>query len=154
MKRVSLNAVEYICINMREVDQREIYNMRNHDSPLVLAREVCMAASIGKAGVAWRDNKPAAVVGVSPLWPGVWSIWSFGTEDWTKCALEITKYGQRVLKPWLYTKTTAHRLQCESRVDHKEAHEWLVRCGAHVEGRLSGYGRDGSDYIMFAWRRE
>lgn len=149
---ISLSAVEYLCINLREIDAAEIYNMRGHDNPLLLAREVVNAACYGKAGIALHNNKPAAIIGVSPLWPGVWTAWCFGTDDWPKCAMALTRYGKRVLRPFLMARG-AHRLQCESRIDHVEAHKWLSVMGAKPDGLLGGYGRDGSDYVMFSWRR-
>jgi len=137
---------------MREADQAEIYGMRSHDNPMQLAKEVVIAATFGKAAVAKHNGLPAAVVGVSPIWPGVWEAWAFGTDDWQKCAVSVTRYALGVLRPFILSRG-AHRMHCASRIDHTEAHRWLQVLGAKPESILSGYGRDGSDYIMFAWRR-
>lgn len=153
MKPVSLTAVEYLTLNMRAIDAAEIYNMRGHDSPYILAREVVHAACFGKAGIAEHKGRPCGIVGVSPLWPGVWSIWSFGTDDWTRGVLAMTRYGKRVLEPFIRSRG-AHRLQCESRIDHHEAHRWLQAMGAKPDGLLQAYGRDGSDYVMFSWSKD
>ena len=67
--------------------------------------------------------------------------------------MALTRYGKRVLRPFILARG-AHRLQCESRIDHVEAHKWLSVMGAKPDGLLSGYGRDGSDYVMFSWRRD
>lgn len=152
MNPVSLSAVEYLTLNMRAIDQVEIYGLRAHDSPLLLAREVVLAASYGKAGVAMHNGRPCGIVGVTPLWPGVWTIWSFGTVDWARGVIAMSRFGKRVLQPFILARG-AHRLQCESRFDHFEAHRWLGAMGAKADGLLQGYGRDGSDYIMFSWRR-
>ena len=127
--------------------------MRGHDNPLQLAREVVIASSYGKAGIAEHHGRPCGIVGVSPLWPGVWSIWSFGTEDWSKAVIEMSRFGKRVLEPFVRARG-AHRVQCESHNDHKEAHRWLKAMGATVEGRLQAYGRDGSDYLIFSWGKD
>lgn len=149
---ISLTAVEYLCLNLREIDAAEIYNMRGHDDPLLLAREVVYAASYGKAAIAEHNGRPAAIIGAAPLWPNVWTVFSFGTDDWPKCAMALTRYGKRVLTPYLMARGV-HRLQCESRIDHIQAHKWLSVMGAKPDGLLGGYGRDGSDYVMFSWRR-
>lgn len=150
MKPISLTAVEFLTLNMREVDQREIYGLRAHDDPLILAREVVLAATYGKAGIAEHRGRPCGIVGVSPLWPGVWTIWSFGTEDWPKAVIQMSRYGKKVLEPYIRARG-AHRLQCESRFDHHEAHRWLTAMGAKADGLMEGYGRDGAAYIMFSW---
>lgn len=150
MKPISLSAVEYIALNMRESDRAEVYNMRGHDNPHLLAREVCYVASYGKAAIAEHRGVPCAIIGVSPLWPGVWSAWSFGTDQWRRRAVEISRYARDELKPWLMARN-CHRLQCESHIDHTEAHRWLMALGAKPDGMLDGFGRDGSAYIMFSW---
>lgn len=153
MKPISLAAVEYLTLNMRAIDAAEIYSMRGHDNPHLLANEVVLAASYGKAGIAEHNGRPCGIIGVSPLWPGVWTVWSFGTDDWPKAVLAMSRFGKRILKPFILARG-AHRLQCESRIDHQEAHRWLIALGAKAEGRLRGYGRDGSDYIMFSWTKD
>lgn len=150
---ISLTAVEYLCVNMREIDQREIYGIRWHDNPLLLAREVVIASTYGKAAIATYNGKPCGIMGISPMWPGVWSVWSFGTDDWSKAVLELSRYGKKVLEPFVRVRG-AHRVQCESRIDHHEAHRWLQAMGAKADGILQGYGRDGSDYLMFSWSKD
>lgn len=152
MKPITAGAVEYLCRNMRELDAREIYNLQDHDNPFRLARDVVLAATYGKAAIAEHGGKPAAIIGVSPLRAGIWSAWAFGTRDWSRCAIELTRYAANELRPFVIAR--AHRLQCESRVDHHDAHRWLQRLGARPDGLMRGYGRDGSDYIMFSWSRD
>lgn len=143
--------VSYICWNMRDIDKAEVYGLRGHTNPGLLTTEVIHAASVGKAGICYWNGRPAALIGISPLWPGVWTAWSFGTDDWSRCAGRLTRYALRELQP--HVRERAHRLQCESRFDHTEAHKWLLRIGAQIDGQMPGYGRDGSDYIMFSWRK-
>lgn len=152
MIQISLAAVEYLTLNMREMDAREIYGMRGHDNPMLLAKEVVLAASYGKAAIATHQGVPCGIIGVSPLWPGVWSAWSFGTDNWTKAVLQLSRFGKRELEPYL-RRAGAHRVQCESHIDHTDAHRWLKSMGANLDGFLPGYGRDGSTYLMFSWSK-
>ena len=152
MKPISLEALEYICLNMRAADQAEVYGMRGHDDPFILAREVLITATYGKAAIASHQGRPAGVLGVSPMWPGVWSAWAFGTDDWPRCAVELTRYARNVLKPFILA-CGAHRMQCHSRFDHLDAHRWLKTLGAKHEATLGGFGRDGAAYHLFAWSK-
>jgi len=148
---VSLAAIEYLTLNMREIDRAEIFGLRNHDSPTLLAYEVATLASYGKAAIAEHKGRPCGIIGVFPMWSGVWSAFSFGTDDWRHGVLSMTSWAKFTMHPHL-RQCNAHRLQCESRIDHHEAHRWLTRMGAEADGLLRGYGRDGSDYIMFSWK--
>jgi RimJ/RimL family protein N-acetyltransferase len=153
IRPITASAVIYLCCNMRPIDAAEIFNNRNHESPDRLADEVIVAAAFGKAGIAEIKGRPVGIVGVTPIWSGVWSIWSFGTAEWPKGVLSMTRFGVRVLRPYILERG-AHRLQCESRIDHHDAHRWLKACGARVEGTLRRYGRDGTDYLQFAWTKD
>lgn len=137
---------------MRAIDKAEIFGMRAHDNAVLLSYEVLAYATKGKAVIAYDDMKPAGIVGVTPMWPGVYTIWAFGTDDWRKVAVDIVRYTRNELKPWLLSHG-ADRVQCESRFDHLEAHSLLERFGARREAVLGGYGRDGADYFLYAWRR-
>lgn len=149
---ISYSSVLYLAHNMREADRLEIFNTLDHDSPDKLAREICLATAFGKAGIAFR-GRPTGIVGVSPIRHGVWSIWAFGTNEWRRGVTDLMRFANRDLREFLMRKG-AHRMQCESRIDHVDAHKWLELCGAKREGILRGFGRDGSDYIQFSWTRD
>lgn len=136
---------------MREADRVEIFGLRNHDDPLLLAREVVIAASHGHAAISERNGKPTGIIGCSPLWHGVWTLFCFGTDEWNRSAIELSRYGRKVLRPFIKARG-AHRAQAESHIDHTDAHRWLRAMGAELDGVLLGYGRDGKPYLMFSWR--
>lgn len=153
MQPITFGAIQYICLNLRERDRTEIFGMRSHDNPIWLTNEVVAYACKGKAAIAYAGKRPAGIVGVTPMWPGVFTIWAFGTDEWRSVAVDVVRYTRNDLKPWLLSRG-AHRVQCESRFDHTEAHGLLERFGARRECTLSGYGRDGADYFLYAWRRD
>jgi hypothetical protein len=121
VKPISAEAVEYICLNMREEDRKEILGLRPYDHVQFVARETIIAASY--------------------------------TVHLPRRGLEITKYALNELKPFILSRG-AHRLECQSRLDHHQAHSWLRSLGARDEGILRGYGKDGADYVSFAWRKD
>lgn len=154
MKPITRADLDYLCLHMRESDRAEIMGLRGYDNPLFIARETVLAASFGKAAIAYHKDRPAAVIGVSPKpWPHVWDAWAYGTDEFEKVGLSLTRYALKVLKPHLL-KSSAHRLEAPSHVDHAQAHSWLRALGATNETLLRSYGRDGADYILFSWTRK
>ncbi|WP_271896307.1 hypothetical protein [Candidatus Phyllobacterium onerii] len=154
LQPITRSDLDYVCLKLRESDKREIFGIRSHDNPLWIAAETLCVASYGKAAIAFYDGKPAAVIGVSPKpWPHVWDAWAYGTDDFNKVGLSLTRYALKVLKPYLLARQV-HRLEAPSRMDHSQAHSWLRALGATDEAILRSYGRDGADYVMFSWTRK
>lgn len=142
-----LMALAWIANNLRECDAKECFN-----GAIATPERLAIAAyqTTGFCDVAWVDGKPAAAVGGQPLWPGVWSAWAWGTDDWHKVRLLITRHILRKLIPAML-EAGARRGECASHEEHHEAHSWLEFLGFKCEGRLRGYGRDGSDFLLYAW---
>ena len=65
----------------------------------------------------------------------------------------MTRHIIRVMMPSLAI-AKAHRAEARSAASHIEAHNWLERLGATREAPLRGYGRNGEDFILFAWHLE
>lgn len=145
-------AVMHVASNMREADREEIYATRWTDSPIDLAEDIVRIP--GPKWVAWAKGiGPAAVYGAMPMWPGVWSLYCFGTPHFKHVARDTTRHIMRVMLPSLAI-AGAHRAEARSSASHSEAHVWLERLGAHREATLKGYGRNGEDFILFAWAVE
>jgi hypothetical protein len=137
----------YVATNMRDWDKREIYATRWNNDPADVAGDCCMAGAFG--WVAY-DDEPIAVLGAVPLHPGVWGVYMFATDNFAKIAISLTKYVRRVMMPSL-TATGAHRAECKSIEGHDTAQRWLEFLGANRESTLSGYGREGEDFHLYAW---
>lgn len=144
-------ALEFICLGMRESDKAEIYALRNYDNPLQLALDAHAAIrNMGRGRIAWVNGKPAAVAALTEEWPGVWYIWMFGTEDLKAAAVPLMRWFRHEAKDIL-TVCKGHRLHCDSKWDHYEAHKMLKAMGAREEHRFPKYGKDGEDFIRFVW---
>lgn len=149
LTKPDLASLAFIAINMRQADRDEIYNVIGHNNPFILARQALDAGRMGSAVIASdRRGRPCAVVGFTPKHPGVCAAYAFGTITFNDAALSLTRYALRVMKPALI-KAGFHRLECESRIDHVDAHRWLERLGFKREGILKAYGSDRADYIQF-----
>lgn len=143
--------VRAICCQLREWDRREIFALMYGDDPEDLARVTLAAGPF--SWVALRDDQPVAAIGATPAWPGVWRVWAFGTDDFPRVAFLLTRHVLTVMIPSLRA-CGAHRADCLSVVGHTVAQRWLLSLGAFPEAVLKGYGRNGEDFIMFAWRAD
>ncbi len=135
---------------MREADRREIFATRSPDDRDLLARQAAEFSRFG-AVLATDAGNPACALGAVEQWPGVWTVWMFATADWPKVALSATRYVRRVLIPALVA-AGAHRAECKSLEDHREAHDWLRLLGAHAEAEHRDYGINRETFITFVWR--
>lgn len=148
--RPKFGELVHVCRNLREMSRSEMYLTAEIEEPELLA-EVFFGHPL--SWVAYHDAKPAAVIGATRLHPGVWGLYGFGTDDYAHVMLEVTKHARRVMMPEVRA-TGAHRAQCMSPATHHETHKWLRFLGAKEEARLGGYGKNGEDVLVFAWRRD
>lgn len=145
-----LMALAYITRNLRARDREEVFACWA-DGPDQLAAQT--AAQGDFQWVAWHKGRPVASIGGRCLWPGVWSVWAFGTDDWPQVVLSMTRHVRRVMIPTLL-ETGAHRVECCALATHTDARRWLTALGARDEGVRRGYGRDGQDFVTYAWSPE
>lgn len=139
-----------VCVDMRPEDREEIFALRWSDNPMDLAEDT-MAVPGAKWAVHLAGVGPVAVYGAAPMWPGVWSMWLFGTPHFQRIGGRLSHHIQRVMLPALAI-AGAHRAEARSLSTHTKAHEWLEALGARREATLEGYGKNGEDFIVFAWR--
>lgn len=148
---VSYPDLEYICFNMRERDQDEIYALRPYDNPFRLAWDANIAINnMGRGKISWVNGRPAAVAAFTQHHPGCWEVWMFGTDAFEKAALPLLGWVRREAIDIL-ANVEAHRLQCDSKSDYVSAHRMIEAMGAERESVLRRYGKDGSDFIRFVW---
>lgn len=149
---ITLHDLEYICLHMRERDKEEIFGILPHDSPIRLAWEAYhMILNMGRGRIAWHNGKPAAMAAFTENWPGVWQIWSFGTDDYKAAAFPLVRWFRKEANEIL-SVCKGHRLQCESICGYEEAHKMIEAFGGRAEGPpMTGYGKTGRDYQRFVW---
>lgn len=144
--------VRHVAHNMREWDRREIFATRSDDDPDALA-----AAALACGRISWvagRGEEPIAAFGCAPLWPGVWSMWLFATDDFHQIGIYVTRLVVKSIVPMMFD-AGAHRLEARSMEGHTDAQRWLEVIGAQREGGpLRGYGRKGQDFHVYTWHPE
>lgn len=148
---VTYTALEYVCMNMRAADAREVYALRPHDNPLQLAAESFAAIrGQGRGRIGWWRGRPAAVAAFTEAWPGTWEIWMFGTDEFRNCAIDLIRWFRKEANDILKV-CDGRRLQCDSAAYHEEAHRLIRAAGGVEEARFRKYGKHGDDFIRFVW---
>jgi hypothetical protein len=147
-----IGALEYIALHLRDRDRREVHGVRWDDDPIQLAHQTATILHEGRGHIVEHDGRPAAVIGVCEVHPGVWQGLAFGTDDFARCIPRLTKLARVDLQAYIVERG-GHRLEVFSRFDHEDSHRWLVYLGAEREGVMRCYGKDGADFVRFAWTR-
>lgn len=99
----------------------------------------------------WKDQ-PVAALGVQPLVATVLNAWAFGTKALWRAVPALTRFVLEERVPdWLRVGIT--RVEARSIAGHDRAHRWMIAMGAHPTPCRS-FGRNGEDYVMFAWLAE
>lgn len=146
----SLPALLCITRELRAQDRAECL-CQAFDTPEALARGTLAAG--GLQWVVWLNDLPVASLGAAPVLPGLWSAWFYATDEWLAAAGDTHRWVCRVLRPALL-RLGARRVECLSLAGHDTAHRWLRALGAREEGTLRQRGRNGEDFVMFAWTRD
>jgi hypothetical protein len=147
---VTLAGALHIVANLREWDRREIFACKWSDDPELVANQVVNIP--GPKWMALCDDRPAALMGCMPLWPGVFAPWCFGTDDFRRVSLLLTRLGRRAIIPGVRA-SGGHRMEAKSLDGHEDAQAWLERCfGFEREATHRGYGRAGETFHTYALR--
>ena len=149
---INLSSIEYICLNLRELDKTEIFSIRPHNSPVLLAWEAhYLIRNSGRGRVAWWNGRPAAMIALVEERKSVWSVSMFGTDAFRNVAFTCMRWARENLRE-VVSELGGKRLHCDSHVNHHEAHKFLRAMGAVEEGPpMQGFGKDGSAYVRFVW---
>lgn len=99
-----------------------------------------------------HDDMPAAAIGFYQPWRGVWEGWSFGTRGYRACMPAMAEWCRGVALPAIDARHI-HRVQVKSIGSYAEAHRWIEWLGLSREGEQPRFGRDGEDFVTFAWVR-
>lgn len=144
--------VSYIAGKLRPGDQREVFCQLPAN---ISAREIgYICTRPGTSFVAYWKGMPVMVFGFDAitLAGNALNAWAFGTKDSPHIIGDLTRWvGDTLLPGWLSSGVT--RIEARSIADHSTAHRWLKTLGAVEEGHLTGLGRDGEKFILFAWHR-
>ncbi len=146
----SLSEMIFVCQNMRPESRQEIFGLFP-GTPEQLA--AYLDAAGGYKWVGYHRNWPTALLGAYPIRQGVWGLFGFGTTAWRSVWRSVTVTAKRDMMQAVLD-AGAHRAECMTLADHEETHKWLNYLGATERTEMPKAGRNGEDYVMFAWLRE
>jgi hypothetical protein len=135
--------------NMREWDRREIFATHKAEDPAGLA-DMALACGPAHWASGIEEGRAIAVFGCLQMWPGVWSMWLYATDEFNKVGKSMTRLVRDAIVPELF-KAGAHRLECRSMEGHVDAQRWLQVLGATREGTLRAFGRGREDFHVYVW---
>ena len=141
----------HIAQNMRDRDREEIFATRYGNDPEDVARDA-VASGAFRWG-AYLDGRPVAAVGAFPRWPNVWTAWAFGTDEWPRVVLSMSKHVRRFMIPGIY-RSGAIRVDATAMASHADARAWLTAMGAVPEKILDNYGKNGQAFVCYVWTRK
>ena len=137
----------HIIDGLREQDYDEINAVVK--MPYANLARHAIASSPDCAFIAYLDNEPAAMFGISTLLSHVGQGWAFGTDKMRRTVPAMTRHGLNVIVPTLKAKGF-HRIEVRTFVDHDLSHKWLAGMGAINEGICRSYGRHREDFALYA----
>ena len=147
---ISPEAIKHLVQNMREIDRREVYALRWNDD-----EDALITTLLAFAGDLWRvwllDGVPVAVNGATPIRPGVAGASAFGTDDFWRVVVPMTRWSINWLIPAL-ARSGYHRGEAYVAANNTRSIRWMSILGATQEAYLHGYGRDQEDYRLYTWR--
>ena len=134
--------------NMREDDLREVLATFRSDSKGDLAQSLINAPCVKYAVI--HDHRACALMGISPVWPGVGQAWLIGTHEVGSYGVEVAHAAKIVINNHL---KSMHRIHAYSAEFHAQAHQWLEMIGFVRESTLKQYGKNGEDFYCYAITR-
>tara|TARA_B100000214_G_scaffold159181_1_gene114291 strand:+ start:2414 stop:2863 length:450 start_codon:yes stop_codon:yes gene_type:complete len=104
---------------------------------------------VGMSYTGLVDGKPIAAGGVFPLWDGVAEGWVLASKEIFKYPLFLSKNIKNITE-YLIINNKIKRLQTSVKADCEMALRFASWLGLKPEGKMIGYGPDGSDYMRYA----
>lgn len=133
---------------MREIDARELFACRFDDDRDRLVMDIMQRWSI--AWVAGHE-RPVAVIGAVEMWPRMWSVGMFATDEFPLIGRQLTRWVRRRMIPTI-REAGMFRAEARSIEGHEQAHRWMQHLGAKMDERpLRNYGKGGETFFNFVW---
>ena len=133
--------------NMRPADAEEIHSHRWDNCPVNLAKEV-VGAWGGVSWMIYNGEEPVVVIGVTEVWPTVWSAWMFATDSFPRVGVFTTRFAKKRIIPMMRA-AGARRCDAVSSERNTVAHHWLESLGASMESKIKSYGKNGENFVVY-----
>ena len=146
---LAFDPLQHVIVHVRPLDRKELFATRPHDSPSLATEEILRyCAPFGT--LFWHEGEPVSALGFFPMWPGVTSVWAFGSPRWPFVVGAMTRHVIYELVPELLRRGV-HRAECRSLSERQDSKRWLLALGARPECTLKEFGRQREDFTLYAW---
>ena len=145
--------VRAVALHMRDRDLTEFSALTFYDT-----REAAADVLVGSYGgheqveAMLFDDRPVAIGGLITTRPGVVSLLFFATDDFVRVVRPLTHYIKT--GPMARAKERANRIECFSHSTYTEMRQWVETFGLKPQATLRRYGKNGEDFIVYAWLRD
>ena len=143
------DAVNYIARHLRALDLAELTAMSAYPDPRPHLADRVMAHSV-MAFISRNEKAPISCWGMVPMWRGVGLAYAFGTDDWGRALLAMTKHVRGFMMRFLL-ENGYHRIECRSLASRPDVGRWLALFDAEQEAVLRGSGARGEDFVLYRW---
>lgn len=147
IREATLDDLIYVAGNLREADRVELIGTRSNMQPFSLATDALRSPW---RWVAMHDGRPALALGATPVHEGVVQMWGFGTPEFKRVIVEMTKHAKQFMFPTLIAAGN-HRAQCLVHSENGASERWLKSLGFYREAILRGFGSSREDFFLYAW---
>ena len=153
--RANIGAIYDIAVNMRERDYQECVALSFADNRHELADELARSWANIETSIICGTKEDGGIAAFTyvPMRKGVWNMGLFATDKFNKIHLSLTKLIIKSIIPTL-DNAGAHRVEAQSIAGYSTVHNWLKFLGLEEESILKGYGRNGEDFVNFAYVRQ
>jgi hypothetical protein len=149
VEAASLDALSYIIAHMRESDRIELAATSCTGDTDYLPRAI-MGFAVAAFVARDEAGTPVSAWGLTPLWPGVGLAWAFGTDQWPRALLTMTRHVKRFMIP-LVLDNGYHRIECRAMSGRADVGRWVAQFGAKAEAVMRSSGRRGEDFTLYRW---
>lgn len=153
-QKATIGSIYDIALNMRERDYEECSALSFCENRHELAEEIARSWSTSETTIicGTKEIGGIAVFTYMPLRKGVWNMGLVATDKFNKIHLSLTKLIIKSIIPTL-DKAGAHRVEAQSIAGYSSVHNWLKFLGLEQESVIKGYGKNGEDFVNFAYVR-
>lgn len=157
VRPATLRDLCFTLANARQIDKDEIIA----SGPQTLSHAAYITdyllREVGGFGYCvWIDDNPEYAFGFtrqSPLMPWLFSGWAWGSGKAALAMIGISRWARDGRLVGELDQWGVKRIEARSIINHHDAHRWLAWLGFSRETVLKEWGRDGADFIQFAWLR-
>ncbi len=146
---LQLEPLRHIIRNLRKRDADEVFAMSDADADGI-ADQLFQRRDSGVAWIAWVHNEPVAAFGAYRTHGAHYGLWMIATESWPKVRLGVTRFGVKLLIPFLFDNGMKVG-NCLSLSDYPQMHKWIRMIGGVEDCDLKMFGKNGENFKRFIW---